>query len=256
MPGQSARTRLQAAITQMSLGELVQQLSAFGLAEQAAECKSGAITEEDARKLLLFCFDMVNDFDRRKEKHLRKRRTKEKGAERKYKTACLSINRYMNDYGAALDETVASRTTLLPSIRTLRSVLDVYPDAWGAMFYMAKAYQLLSEDSRSLYWIERAVKLRPSELCVLIEAGIQAGKVGHGSAAEKYTLAALAISPNNAGLKSNLALAMLIQGRVEEARRAIEDAVARKPSDNVTRFVLQLVDEVRNGERECPSQIP
>ena len=53
----------------------------------------------------------------------------------------------------------------------------------------------------------------------------------------------------DAGLQSNLALAMLIAGNVAGAEKVASAALARDPNDKLTASVLEQVREVLSGKK-------
>jgi len=219
------------------------------------ECKNGTLTEDEARHWLFICYDTARSTELIRARHHRKHQQRQKKNKHSYEVACQAISRLINDYSAPLDEDNESHDILRNAIKTLKEVLDLNPDAWGAMWFIGKAYQILGTNEVSLHWFEKAFEENPEHPDVLREAGIQACKVGNGEAAEKYTVAALSLSPNDTGLIGNLALALLIQGRVEEARSAVEGAISIDPTDDVNKSVLQLVKEVQDGQFVCPDRI-
>ena len=239
----------------MGREELAQKLVDFGFTDMATECQNGTLGEDEARNLLFLSYDTVRSSELIKSRHRRKQQKRLTKAKHSYEVACKAISRLMNEYSAPLAEGTESHNILRNSIQALKRALDLNPEAWGAMWFIGKAYQMLGNDEVSLHWFEKAAEENPAHPAVLREAGIQAAKVGNGKSAEKYTLAALSVRTNDAGLMSNLALALLIQGRVEEARSAVEDAISRDANDEVTQSVLKLVKEVQDGECECPDRV-
>jgi hypothetical protein len=62
--------------------------------------------------------------------------------------------------------------------------------------------------------------------------------------------------PDDVGLQSNLALALLIAGDVDEALVVGQAALAREPSDAVTRALVGLIDRVKAGTAPRPTRMP
>lgn len=62
----------------MTREELAQQLDAFGFARQAEECRTGKMTEDEAKGLIFACRDVLQGNDRAHARHLRKQAKKQK----------------------------------------------------------------------------------------------------------------------------------------------------------------------------------
>ena len=67
---------------------------------------------------------------------------------------------------------------------------------------------------------------------------------------------AVALVPDNAGLKANLGLALLVHGDVEEALRTTKAALSAAPDDPITKNLLGLIEDVRDGKRPRPTRWP
>jgi len=57
---------------------LVQQLEYFGLVRQAEECRTGKMTEEEAKQAIFICHEVIRNIDRAHARHLRKQAKKQK----------------------------------------------------------------------------------------------------------------------------------------------------------------------------------
>jgi len=77
---------------------------------------------------------------------------------------------------------------------------------------------------------------------------------GRPELAIQYTHAALKISPGNAGLLANLALAHLFAGEPKAAREVLDASLRSDPNDSITRAISKVVDEVIAGKRRCPKR--
>jgi hypothetical protein len=58
------------------------------------------------------------------------------------------------------------------------------------------------------------------------------------------------------GLQSNLALALLIAGVVDEALSVGQAALAREPDDRSTRALVDLIGKVKAGLAPRPTRMP
>ena len=63
------------------------------------------------------------------------------------------------------------------------------------------------------------------------------------------------LKPGDAGLTANLALALLIGGKLDEAADAVTNALAISPKDNISRNLKEIITEVQSGHRPQPSKL-
>lgn len=66
---------------------------------------------------------------------------------------------------------------------------------------------------------------------------------------------AIQLRPDDAALRCNLALALLLTGDVEDARAEAASALSQDRTDAVTRGLLKLIDDVIAGRRERPRSL-
>jgi tetratricopeptide (TPR) repeat protein len=66
---------------------------------------------------------------------------------------------------------------------------------------------------------------------------------------------ALDLRPADAGLRSNVALVLLLAGDVEQARQEVSAALAADPEDQVTRGLARMIEDVVAGRRARPRSI-
>jgi hypothetical protein len=81
-------------------------------------------------------------------------------------------------------------------------------------------------------------------------------RLGLGEEAVRISRALHARFPDDVGLQSNLALALLIAGDVDEALVVGQAALAREPSDPVTRALVGLIGRVKAGTAPRPTRMP
>ena len=148
-----------------------------------------------------------------------------------------------------------ARRRLRQAIECFDAALKIAPQGWQSLWAMGKIHQRLGELPEALGCFARAHQLQPSQPDVAREAGIAASDMGDGPAAVRFTRAAIASKPEDAGLVSNLALALLISGEIEQAKTAAAEAHARAPDDPITRTVHRIVDEVAEGKRPRPKTV-
>lgn len=64
------------ALSQLIRAELAQQLDYFSQTRQAEECRTGKMTEDEAKYMIFVCHDALRTIDRAKVKHMRKQEKK------------------------------------------------------------------------------------------------------------------------------------------------------------------------------------
>ncbi len=152
-----------------------------------------------------------------------------------------------------LDE--AARQRLTTSIGLYEEVVSINPGNWAAMWLLGKVYQRLEDSARSLEWFARAHRVNPDQPDVAREASIAAMNADRPADAIPFCERALQVEPDNAGLRANLALALLFCERLEEARDAVADALRRDPSDAITQTLSRIIGEVIAGTRPRPHHV-
>ena len=123
------------------------------------------------------------------------------------------------------------------------------------MWQLGKIYQRLGQHDESLQWFYRAFEVNPSQPDVAREAGLAALETGHHRDGACLFISALENSPRDSGLRANLALAYLLDGRLDDALRESELAANQDPSDAVSANVLRLVRDVHAGRRFQPRTV-
>ena len=151
--------------------------------------------------------------------------------------------------------TAANESDLRRGISMFDRVLQINPRSWQAMWLVGKAYQRLREFAPALEWFSRAHGIAPANADVSREAAITAMELGRPADAIPFCLQAIEAKPDDPGLRANLALAKLFSGNAAEAARLAQDALRRDPSDPITRYIVDVCQEVLVGQRPCPAHI-
>src|SRR5262249_4193941 len=66
---------------------------------------------------------------------------------------------------------------------------------------------------------------------------------------------ALKLRPDDARLRCNLALALLLVGDVEGSRAEVGAALSKNPADAITRGLFKLIEDVASGRRSRPRSL-
>ena len=72
---------------------------------------------------------------------------------------------------------------------------------------------------------------------------------------EKFKQKAREIKPDDPGLRSNLALALLLNKQGEEAMKEIKEACRQSPQDPVNKTVLSFIEDIVTGKKNYPDKI-
>jgi tetratricopeptide (TPR) repeat protein len=146
----------------------------------------------------------------------------------------------------------SNRSRLESAIPLFEEVVQINPGNWPAMWLLGKIYQRLSNYDSALAWFSRSHRVNPDHVDVAREAAIAAMDAGRPTEAIDYCRRALETQPEDAGLHANLAVALLFSGNPSEAKAAAAEATRRNPSDQITRQIVTIINEVLAGARPCP----
>ncbi len=147
------------------------------------------------------------------------------------------------------------RRRLRKAVAHFEAALAINPMGWQSMWALGKIYQRLGKHQEALDWFERGRRIDPSQSALSREAGLEALAVRDPVRAIEYFRAALREKPDDFGLVSNLALAQLLAGFVDEAKGTVAQAVAGDPEDRVARAVQPAIDRVRTGGKRLPATV-
>jgi tetratricopeptide (TPR) repeat protein len=134
------------------------------------------------------------------------------------------------------------RSKLDHALQLFSRVIDLNPDNWSAMWFVGKIHQRYGDQSAALEWFARAHNLNSKQVDVLREASICAMELGRSKEAISYASSALDLRPSDAGLQSNLALAFLLAGRLDEAKQSIKRATVEGPADPIVKTLSQMIE--------------
>jgi tetratricopeptide (TPR) repeat protein len=138
----------------------------------------------------------------------------------------------------------------------LEQVLAAIPDQWSACWLLGMSHRALAENDRALDHFRRAYTLNPEHPDVGREYAGQCFYVGAAEEGVRISREIHVRFPNDVGLQSNLALALLIGGDLAEAQAVAEAAHMRDRADPITMHLLNLIREVRAGRKPRPTRMP
>jgi tetratricopeptide (TPR) repeat protein len=148
-----------------------------------------------------------------------------------------------------------TRQRLVDAVGLFEEVVSINPGNWAAMWLLGKVHQRLGDEQRRLEWLARSHRVNPDHPDVAREAALAAMDADQPEAAIGYCQRAIEADPDDAGLRANLAVALLFSGKPAEARAVAREALGRDPKDEITAQIVTVIDEVLAGARPCPHHI-
>ncbi len=137
----------------------------------------------------------------------------------------------------------------------LNQAISINPANWAAYWIVGKAHQVLGDSEKACEAFGKSYGLQKGNPDVAREymfECLKLGKAAKGIAAARH---AVHLKPGDAGLTANLALALLIGGKLDEAADAVTNALAISPKDNISRNLKEIITEVQSGHRPQPSKL-
>jgi tetratricopeptide (TPR) repeat protein len=140
-------------------------------------------------------------------------------------------------------------------IACLDKAIQLRPDYWQALWFRGKAYQALGETQSAAESFRAAYNINPNNPDVgreLVLTYLDQSAFGEALPIAKRLADT---QPNNAGLRANFALVLILDGQIGAAQVAIADALRLDPSDSVTQALKTRIDEVASGKRAMPKSV-
>lgn len=134
------------------------------------------------------------------------------------------------------------------ALNYLMQVVALNSINWSAMWLIGKIYQRLDKHAIALAWFVRAYKVNSQQADIPREASISAMAIGNADEGIMYANNALGLQPLNSGLRANLAMALLLAGRVKEAQLTIADIKAGEEPNRITEKLKYIINHfIRTG---------
>ena len=149
-----------------------------------------------------------------------------------------------------------SRFKLWRALRLYKQVMKGYPNSWNSLWAMGKIYERLGKYGAAFECFSRGFDMdsnNPKAASVAIEASIAATRLGLAKEAESYARKAVGLKPKDVGLRSDLALALLISGKIEEAHSVIKEVLEDAPDDGIAKGLAEVIEYVLENDIEPPS---
>lgn len=148
------------------------------------------------------------------------------------------------------------RRRVKKAVRTFDQLLSAMPEDWQARWMLGMSLRSLGEHDRALAEFRQAYATNPRNPDVGREFAGQCFFAGAADEGVRISRELHARFPDDIALHSNLGLALLIGGDLAEAQAVAEAALARDPSDAITRNLVEYVLDVRMGIRSRPTRMP
>jgi tetratricopeptide (TPR) repeat protein len=145
------------------------------------------------------------------------------------------------------------RRRLARGIKELEAIAE--GDRWRVWWFLGMARRSAGEADGALAAFERAHAANPSDVVVGRELGGQCLALGRGEQAVTVCARMCAVDPKDAGLRANLALAYMVAGDMARAKVEGTRALEMDPSDEITRRMVAMIDDVIAGKRPRPTTI-
>ena len=140
-------------------------------------------------------------------------------------------------------------------ISDLDAVTTFNPENWAAFWIKGKGYQVLGNPEAANTEFKAAFDIQKENPDVAREYASTCLDLGKAAEAIRATNHAIKLTPDDAGLYANLALAYLIDGKNTPAKEAVDRSLKMSPDDQISRAVLKIVDEVISGKRPQPKNM-
>jgi Flp pilus assembly protein TadD len=148
-----------------------------------------------------------------------------------------------------------AKRKLRKAISLFEGAIEINPKSWASMWGLGKIYQRLEDDATALEWFVKSHQIIQTNPDVVREAALCAMNLGKVKEAIEFTNTAIELAPDDPGLIANLALALLLDHRPQEAKDKAEASVSANSTDVVSRNVLQYINEVISGKKLYPKSI-
>jgi len=140
--------------------------------------------------------------------------------------------------------------------RLLTRALDLNPNNWSAYWIMGMACRAAGYKDQAYEALSRAWAINPTHVDVGRELVLQCCINGRGAEAVQVSSKVLGLRPEDAGLLSNHALALMLAGEVGRARFFAAKATAAAPDNRAAAGVAQVIEDVIAGKMPRPTKWP
>lgn len=169
-----------------------------------------------------------------------------------YKKANDLIEPYATLQNHPRNDADSREKSLKGGIACLDRVIGPNPKSWSAMWLRGKAWQALGEHPKARDDFRAAYAIKPDELDVGRELGLELLATNEFAESKKIWDALIKHWPDNSGLHANEAIALALLGDTPGAQREVKTARTLDPSDPVTKELELRIADVASGARRPP----
>jgi tetratricopeptide (TPR) repeat protein len=170
-----------------------------------------------------------------------------------YKRALALIEPHMRLAGRTPSASERRAADLRDGIAWLDIALRLAPENWVAWWLRGKAQQALDAHEAAHKSLQRACSINSGHLDVARELVAECLEIGLATEAVPIAEAIARSKPKDAGLLANLAVAYLLDGRIEDADRTTDLALQIDTLDSIIVSLKRRIDDVRTGR--CPKPV-
>ena len=133
------------------------------------------------------------------------------------------------------------------AVAVLKEVVMKAPDDPRVMAEYGKALTAAGRAKEGLPFLTRAVQMKGDDWTTLSAYGVALDQTGSHLAAIEAYQSALAISPNNPVIESNIAMSQVLIGRVDQAEITLRRLVARPDATPQMRQNLAMIEAMKGN---------
>jgi Flp pilus assembly protein TadD len=133
------------------------------------------------------------------------------------------------------------------AVAVLKEVVMKAPDDPRVMAEYGKALTAAGRAKEGLPFLVRAVQMKGDDWTTLSAYGVALDQTGSHLAAIEAYQSALAISPNNPVIESNIAMSQVLLGRVDQAEVTLRRLVARPDATPQMRQNLAMIEAMKGN---------
>ncbi|MCX4241619.1 tetratricopeptide repeat protein [Paraliomyxa miuraensis] len=148
------------------------------------------------------------------------------------------------------------RRRLRKGIAALEGLTGTTRGAWRIWFYLGMARRSARDAQGAYEAFREAYHDNAEHSDVVREYSGQCLALGRGEEAVALARRNCERNPNDASLRSNLALALMIADDMPEAKQQVDRARAMEPDDPITAALARMIDDVLAGRTRRPEKYP
>ena len=149
----------------------------------------------------------------------------------------------------------AKKKNLRQAIKLYDEVLVQLPDHWVSLFFQGKAYQALGEHENAYQSFKLAYHHHTENKDVLNEYALEAMELGYFQEALETLEKGQKKFQTDIGVRGNYALALIMNGRIDDGLEALHQVQNMWPDDPITKNVIVIAKKIQSGEAALPATV-